>query len=283
VRKLPAPGDDPVEVFLLCIGRVRSPGLRARLNTIVEHVGAAAEEYRAALSAEEAHSVTTAVGVAGVVTAHEMASVYEQRLAGKRGPGRAVYDNLMALPPNGICPYCVQRTVATLDHYLPKMRYSPLAVCPTNLVPCCADCNKAKLDIAPTCAEDAFPHPYFDNLQGRWLFAHVLAPSPPAVVFDCVPPADWTHEQAERYRRYFRALRLGELYSAHSAEELSMLQGLLRRIHERGGEEAVSRHLTEVAAGIHELRENSWRAALYDALADSSWYCGGGFLFEPAI
>ena len=92
----------------------------------------------------------------GSVTTDEMVSVYDQRMAGKKGPGRHVYDAIKLLPKQGICPFCDHRPVSTLDHLLPKRLFPALAVTPDNLVGACADCNKTKLAFAPAAAEEVF-------------------------------------------------------------------------------------------------------------------------------
>ena len=75
-----------------------------------------------------------------------MVRVYDGRMAAQGSPGRTIYDAIKLASPNGLCPLCGQRVVATLDHYLPKSRYAALAVNPANLIPACSDCNKAKSD-----------------------------------------------------------------------------------------------------------------------------------------
>lgn len=47
---------------------------------------------------------------------------------------------------NDICPLCECDTVTTMDHYLPKDKYTLFVVHPRNLIPCCAACNEQKSD-----------------------------------------------------------------------------------------------------------------------------------------
>lgn len=44
------------------------------------------------------------------------------------------------------CPFCEFGQVATLDHYLPKLKFPIFSILPYNLVPCCRDCNSNKGD-----------------------------------------------------------------------------------------------------------------------------------------
>ena len=107
--------------------------------------------------------------------------VYDGRMAAQGSPGRAIYDAIKVGSPNGLCPLCGQRVVATLDHYLPKSRYAALAVNPANLIPACSDCNKAKSDaVADTL------HPYYDNIENDlWLRAELKEVRPASVQLLC--------------------------------------------------------------------------------------------------
>lgn len=64
-----------------------------------------------------------------------------------------------------VCPYCnrnhigyiegAKKSIHQLDHYYPKKHYPILALSFYNLIPCCAACNRMKLDEIPK-----FPNPY---------------------------------------------------------------------------------------------------------------------------
>lgn len=243
-------------------------------------VAEAATDYLAAATSEAWFEVSREEGVAGLVTAAEMGSVYTRHLVAKGSPGRFVYDRLLEAPPHGICPFCGQRTVSTLDHYLPKAYFSPLVVAPLNLVPACSDCNKAKSDFSPSCAEDQHPHPYFDNFDDEcWLVARVIEDRPPGLAFSCATPDSWSAVKAARIKHHFGTLNLGALYGAHAAEELVNLRGSLQLIYPREGDEGVRNHLWTVAEGRRAAHMNSWQTAMYTALCLSDWYCAGGFDF----
>lgn len=51
-------------------------------------------------------------------------------------------------PPTvfGVCQQCGIVSFNTMDHILPRTRYSEYAVHPKNLIPCCSDCNDRKND-----------------------------------------------------------------------------------------------------------------------------------------
>lgn len=280
MRRLPTPDDDAADVYRLCIDRMRPSELKDRLHLVVDEVARCATEYDIAAAEARTFTLSKSHGIAGTVSAAEMEKLYTRRFAAKGSPGRALYDRLMDAPEHGACPYCGQRTVSTLDHYLPKAHYSPLAVAPRNLVPLCFECNKTKTDSSPTCAEDQHPHPYFEDFDDAgWLSASVVHGCPPAVRFECTAPSDWTEIQVGRMRHHFKSLGLGRLYSAHAASELVNLRGALRRINTRLGQSGVREHLDEIAVGCLESRPNSWQSATYVALRDDDWFCQGGFDF----
>jgi hypothetical protein len=54
----------------------------------------------------------------------------------------------------------------------------------------------------------------------------------------------------------------------------------LRYILKRKAPSMVGDHLRDEAAGLAEEDPNLWRAAMYQALASSSWYIDGGFALE---
>ena len=172
------------DAFAACISRVQDMDLKRRLEFIAEDIEREADSYVGHAESSELHLILQTNGVAGTVTTEEMMRIYDQRMAGKKGPGRHIYDAIKLLPKHGICPFCDHWLVSTLDHLLPKGQFPMLAVAPDNLVGACADCNKLKLAFAPAAAEDVILHPYFDNVENeRWLAAQVVEGNVAAVTF----------------------------------------------------------------------------------------------------
>jgi len=161
---------------------------------------------------------------------------------------------------------------------MPKMRYPALVVTPANLVPACADCNKAKLEAAPLSSLDATLHPYFDNIEDDlWLEARVLQTYPAALRFGVKSPSHWLVEMTARVEYHFNLLSLSSLYASHAAEELISIRHGLSGLHERAGASAVRQHLADRAASSARGRTNSWQTAAYRAWAGSAWFCDRGF------
>jgi len=216
--------------------------------------------------------------VAGIVSTADMVKVYDQRMAGKNGPGRAIYDAIKMLPKGDRCPFCDQRNISTLDHVLPKTLYPSLTVTPDNLVGACMECNKAKLALAPNTQEEVFLHPYFDDITAdRWLVAEVVQRDPCAIVFDIHRPSSWDNVTEARARRQFAIFRLSYLYSSEAARELANIRHNLQMHFQAGGVGTVRHELIRQWRSRRANRVNSWQTAMYHAIAHDDWFCGGGF------
>jgi HNH endonuclease. len=212
------------------------------------------------------------------VTGEQLQKVYTNKFARKGKPGRGFYDKLIALPAQGVCPLCGQRVVSTLDHYLPKAHYPLLSVVPNNLVAACSECNKAKLDSVPICAEDQTLHPYYDDVeQEQWLFSEVVIGTPVSVRFFVNPPDAWDDVIKSRIRKHFSDLRLGALYASHSGSELAVQRVMLAKVAERGGYAKVREQLQDLYESYSSIHVNSWQTAMYQAVVSNKWYCEGGF------
>ena len=276
--KLNRPTQDARDVFAICISRVRDVHLKARLEGVTQAVINASAEFDDAATHTRLYQIATQELVGAVVTKAEMEAVYTQRMAKKGAPGRDIYDALLTSAPQGKCPLCGHRTVSTLDHHLPKAHYPALAVAPLNLVPACSDCNKSKLASVPTNANEETLHPYFDDIDGdRWLVAEVVYAHPAALRFSVEAPGHWSAVLRSRVEGHFQTLGLGRLYSSEAADELLNIRHQLHILHVSGGAVLVQIELRERAESCQQVRRNGWRAATYQAFADSDWFCHGGF------
>ena len=267
------------ETFKLCVSRIRDGALRKRLLNVQANIAAAAVDYAKKARARQLNLIGTSDTIAGVVTKQEMVSVYDQRMAGKQGPGRLIYDQLKLLPKADRCPFCDQRNISTLDHILPKALYPILAVTPLNLVAACMECNKAKLSKSPKTAAEVVLHPYFDDIATvQWLTARVVETSPCAVIFDVTRPESWDDLTEARARGQFSLLGLGDLYSGEASRELANIRHNLQSHFAADGADAVRAELLRQWRSRRAHRINAWQTAMYQAIANSDWFCGGGFV-----
>ncbi len=275
--KLAPPSHSARETFETCIGRVRDPGLTARLTAAADRVAASSQEFDEAVRKGSVHKLKSR-SVASNLGVKEMEKVYTQRMAKAGSPGRHVYDDILSSSPQGRCPLCTQRLASTLDHYMPKTKFPALVVAPLNLVPACSDCNKAKLAAVPTSAELVTLHPYYDDLgEEVWLRARVVELHPAAIRFDVLPPASWDAVLAARVRHHFKSFGLATLFASEAAEELMHMRHQLRSLRAAGVRDGVKAELLRRAESCAAVRPNGWRAATYRACADNRWFVDGGF------
>jgi hypothetical protein len=78
-------------------------------------------------------------------------------------------------------------------------------------------------------------------------------------------------------RAHFKAFKLGARYSIEASNQLASLRDILSSYREIGGA-AVKQHLTIEANAHFRQHKNSWQTAMFQSLANSDWYCDGGFL-----
>lgn len=252
--------------------------LRGNLLAVVDIVEDADARYRIDGARGSLHRFPQATTVGPGVTSAEMGWVYRERLVRKRTPRRKMYDKILMSAPLGVCPLCSQRTVSTLDHYLPVSSYAAVALSPANLVPACLDCNKEKHDRVPSDAQDATLHPYFDDYSAEtWLYATVNESSPASLTFFVSVPAAWDGAARARLTNHFTVFKIASLYASQSGVELVNIRQSLSMLHDVGGSSGVSYHLGREADSRRASQKNSWQTAMYTSLAQSQWFCDGGF------
>jgi len=277
MRALPRPAFDSKSALDLCIGSVRDPDLKRRLGLAAETIEKAEATYLVKGDAACLFEIAGTKGVGGDVSTAEMETLYARTFV-RSARTRHIYDTIKKLPENDICPLCGQRTVYTLDHYLPQSDHPALTITSINLVPACGECNHVKRAKQADKAEDQTLHPYFDHVDdARWLFARVEERAPAALYFYAAPPDHWLDVKRARVKRHFEMFGLGALYASHSAVELNNMRFGLRALAAAGGPEVVSAHLMGCAESCAAAQANSWQRATYDALAKSKWFYSGGF------
>ena len=261
----------------LCIASIQDLDLTRRLGLVSATIEAAELEYMTHGEQATLYHVAGSEGVSGQVTTAEMERVYRGTFV-RSARTRNIYDTLKKLPKNDVCPLCSQRTVSSLDHYLPQSSHPVLTVTAVNLVPACFECNKRKLALVAAEANQQTLHPYFDDVDAaRWLFATVEERSPAALVFEPRPPDAWSEVMRARVGAHFRIFGLGQLYASHAAVELGNVRYRLQQMSVASSPEQISEHLHANAVSCAAAHINSWQHATYAALSESRWFCAGGF------
>lgn len=79
----------------------------------------------------------------------------------KKSELKKVYDEC-----NNICPFCGDRKIEEIDHYIPKEAYPEFTLYPGNLVPLCNKCNKKKGErFLDTENKRQFINVYYDDID----------------------------------------------------------------------------------------------------------------------
>lgn len=282
MRRLSRPIVDPTDVYDACASGFNDLSLASRFTTARAKVIASFQEYELRASAHQLFSFKASdrgndsQHVLAEMTKKEFIDLYSMQMVGEGKPGRKYYDRLMMLAPLGKCPYCGFGQASTLDHFLSKSRYPAFSILCANLVPVCTDCNKGK--VASVVTQDTqMLHPYFEGVTIEaepWLFAEVIESAPATVHYFVQPPDSWSGGLTQRVANYFSELKLASRFAVEAAAELAGLGGLLDELETRDVRQA---HLSRMARVERRDRKNSWKAALYEALAESNWFLCGGY------
>jgi hypothetical protein len=268
------PVEDAGAIFEACATRTRGVELRAALLAQRPHVEARAELYLQ-------HAV---LGTLVDLEPEDPVDIDPTDLSGLygrvmvKGGERPLYLRLRGASRFNRCPACGQRDVKTLDHYLAKDQYPELAVFPANLVPCCFECNHAKLTYRAEERDKQLFHPYYDNWSGyRLVSATINVGARVTTSFEIRNPSGVEEELIARARNHFSQLELATLYEQHSAVELVERKPIFQSTFGSDGPDGLREELAFEAQSRRRAHINSWQAALYRALSRSDDFCAGGF------
>jgi hypothetical protein len=205
----------------------------------------------------------------------ELGNLYDRVLV--KGGERSVYEEIRGRGRYGRCPYCGQRDVGTLDHYLPQGSFPEFSVLPSNLIPCCRDCNHKKLEHIPSTSFDQLFHPYFDDWSKlEILKAEIRIDSTIDVIFRVNVEA-LPLEVSRRASTQFNQLKLGALYAKQAGVELVQRREFFQGTFEAGGRDALESELRREHQSRRRLFPNAWEPVLYLALAQDEQFCSGGW------
>lgn len=210
------------------------------------------------------------------INATEMEKVYTNFLVDKPGSkkiGRKVYETILLNTYYNLCPYCSHREVKTVDHYLPKSKFISFAVTPINLVPCCSDCNKDKLDDYNFIKEKMLIHPYFDDIRSKdWLKCKVNVGSWPITFTFHVSNNITDTVLKSRINYQFELLNLGELYADNATREFNKrVKSLVNEYNSNPTGKAFD-FLNDNYESYGSENPNSWQTKMFEALKGSEWF-----------
>jgi hypothetical protein len=286
MRDMNAPSENPIAVFHECMNSISDINLQSRLNAITVNISDSANEYLSKAPISQLFTIipnnsqNDAIVLNGV-TKKELKDLYTSHMVPRSKPARNIYDSILSRAPLGRCPFCGFGHASTLDHYLPKSKYPQLSVLPQNLVPSCTDCNTGKHANIAASEEQQSLHPYFDHgqfINEQWLFAEVVQSTPVTIRYYVKAPAHWTDISRSRVETHFRSFDLSKRYSVEASDHLTYLRNTLQTYLQISGPAAVKQHLSIESQSYSQKHRNSWQTAMFQALAESNWYCNGGFI-----
>lgn len=200
--------------------------------------------------------------------------LYENKMSRVNTKARIYYDRLKSLADPKVCPFCGIGEISTLDHYLPKSKFPIFSVLPYNLIACCSDCNKKKIDVYAKKQGEQVLHPYYDNkfYNEKWLFARVIQ-KPLSIEFYIKVPQSWSVMDEQRVETHFKTYDLSKRFSVQASVVLSELYFRLALVND------VKSFLSSEFNAINQayMCKNNWKPATYQALYQSNWYCSIGY------
>ncbi|MEV6071025.1 hypothetical protein AB0L82_31145 [Nocardia sp. NPDC052001] len=267
------------ETATLCAGSIGDKSLAERVLAARDNLSGNSDRLRKAIGGDATHLVdNTSFPVVDELSASEMGFLYTGQFVPRTKPARAHYDKIILAAPHGLCCYCQYGYADTIDHVIPKVHVPALAIDPWNLVPCCGPCNHTLGETHSDQPEKQLLHPYAMPALGRWLRARVIEQAPIVLQFTAEPAAELTEILQQRIHNEFAALHLADKYSVVSAQQITTTNRTLSRQWRSEDHETVRAYLHELACDAAGPDVNDRRAVVYQALADSEWYCQEGFL-----
>ncbi|WP_026566618.1 HNH endonuclease [Bacillus sp. UNC41MFS5] len=201
--------------------------------------------------------------------------IVESEDSGKKG--RDIYEHILLLADDGICPYCMYGDVSTVDHYLPKAHFIEYAITPLNLLPSCYECNTKKNDLRKLEENKMFINPYCDDLtQIRWVECKLVDKVWPLTFEFNVKKDMESAILKERLLEQFETLSLGKLYATKAGRYFRVRAKKIVENYESGGIESIIEALEDDKVSAEFYNLNSLEAKVYEALLNSEWFINEG-------
>lgn len=279
MRKISKPKFKVIEVLEDCIDNMRESNLKTEIISSKAVFENSESLFEKNITANSLYKIPQNEIISKTLNTEELKNIYTSRLVNKNNSGRKFYDSIFLSAPNGKCPYCSQRIVRTLDHYLPKSKYPLYSIIPVNLVPSCSDCNKDKLVDTPTKDEEETLHPYYDDIENEsWLKLKILSYNPLTVEYFVLPPKTWTPLLKKRTEFHFKSYSLNVLFCIHALEEFENIKNHLTLLFNSVGSIGLKQHLLDCFHSRQIVNKNSWQTAFYEGLVNDKNFTNGQFI-----
>lgn len=270
--RLEKPQMDLQKILDNCTSNMTNPR-KSRIENVKQTIITNSQRYDSLAESGELYTIEEHNTVDSIATKEDMEALYTQKFVPNGQPNREYYDKIKLLAPHNRCPYCGQNIVKTLDHYLPKSKYVTFTVTPYNLVPSCSDCNKLKLSSTFNEYSEQPFHPYYDDFDDAiWLKASLIEEDPIVFHFYADPPSNWDETKKLRVKNNFSKLNLNDIYMIHASELYQTCFYRIKILFDKGGKSLAISRLAEYVEDERSLRNNNWKAAMYNAIINSGWY-----------
>ena len=270
--RLEKPQMDLQTILDNCTSNMNEPR-KSRIENVAQTIITESQSYDSLAESGQLYTIRKHNTVDSIATKEDMEALYTQKFVPAGQPNREYYDKIKLLAPHNKCPYCGQNIVKTLDHYLPKSKYVTFTVTPYNLVPSCSDCNTLKLSSTFNEYSEQPFHPYYDNFDDEiWLKATLIEEIPIAFYFYADPPCIWDETKRTRVINNFTRLKLNDIYKIHASELYQTRFKRIKSLFDTGGKSLALSRLEEFEEDERSLRNNTWKAAMYNAIINSDWY-----------
>lgn len=180
--------------------------------------------------------------------------------------GKTFYNQIMRNAKH-LCPYCGEGRPTNLDHFLPQSKYPLLVVTPVNLVPSCKDCNMEKNAVIPTSNEDIPLHPYYDDINIKWLDATIKFDKDESFTIDFFNVVNITTNRilSKRIDAHMKSHALKECFETHSTSEINSIKYKHADLAKLNRSELIN-DLQDRIWSAERYDINSWKSAMYRAL-----------------
>lgn len=273
--KLEKPDFDQADILDACLSNMwdGEGKPRGRIEASRDTIIAENDRYDQLAESGKLNRIKPHSCVNGGATKKDMVELYDRKFACKGQGGRIYYDRIRLLAPYGRCPFCGQRSVSTLDHYLAKTEFPAYTVTPYNLIPSCFECNREKSAKTFWSKEDETIHPYYDDFSNVvWIKAKVMEEEPITFEFYVERPEKWDPVKYKRAKHHFEVFGLNDLYKPYACERFCEIQQRLQELVKQQGGEAGREYIRECIKEKRNVRLNTWEAAMYEALLRNEWF-----------
>lgn len=285
MRKLATPPFDALETFDCCVADVGDLQLRANYVDNRASIEQANDAFRAADESADWSNLPRVprgnadVVVVGTLTKKNLTDLYSTNMVGTSGPSRDIYDAILT-SAGGFCPFCGGLGhVRSLDHYLPKSNFPAYSVHPSNLVPCCRDCNTGKNASFGQYTYQQTLHPYLDHarfFEEQWISAVVQPGKSILVQYRCTPPEAWQLNDKQRVQSHFDGYDLALRFSVQAGSEVSKVVSTRASSLKTLSPDSFRNYLLD-GANSQSYVLNGWNRTMYAALAATDWFVQADF------